>query len=69
MDNPQAAAAVPHAVDADAPSDPQLRGAYEEIQNGYRRLREQNRRLLQNRPQSWRHLLNLSCGMHFTILF
>jgi len=69
MDNLQAAAPVPHAVDADTPLDPQLRGAHEAIQNGYRRFREQKRGLLQNRPQSWRHLLNVFSAMRFTILF
>ncbi|KAK3293772.1 uncharacterized protein B0H64DRAFT_445008 [Chaetomium fimeti] len=69
MDNPQVSARVSPIADADAPSDPQLREAYEATQEGYRRMKEQTRRLLQNRPQSWRHLLGLLCGLHFSILF
>ncbi|KAH6855076.1 hypothetical protein B0I37DRAFT_363869 [Chaetomium sp. MPI-CAGE-AT-0009] len=71
MDNPQVSARVSpmvDTVDTDAPSDPQLREAYETIQEGYRRTKEQTRRLFQNRPQSWRHLLGLLCGVHFSTL-
>jgi len=56
-------------INANAPLDPELRRDYDIIQNANRRTKEQTRRLFQNRPQSWRHLLRLLCAMHFTILF
>ncbi|KAK0646818.1 hypothetical protein B0T16DRAFT_414314 [Cercophora newfieldiana] len=55
-------------TDPNAPLDPELRRDYEIIQESNRRTQEQVRRLLQNRPQSWRHLLRLLCAFHFTIL-
>ncbi|KAM7191242.1 hypothetical protein V8F20_009420 [Naviculisporaceae sp. PSN 640] len=66
---PQAFRSASATADPEAPTDPESRQAYEEIQTSYRRTREQYRRLWQNRPQSWRHLLNLLCGAHLTILF
>ncbi|KAH8749109.1 hypothetical protein F5883DRAFT_581702 [Diaporthe sp. PMI_573] len=50
-------------------SDPQNQEAYRIIQQIRRQLKEQSRRLWQNRPQSWRYLLSLLCGIHFAILF
>lgn len=54
--------------DDDAPSNPELQDAYRLIQEHNRRAKEKTRRLLQNRPQSWRHLLGLLCGVHFAVL-
>ncbi|KAB5576209.1 hypothetical protein GE09DRAFT_1215920 [Coniochaeta sp. 2T2.1] len=54
--------------DVDAPANPQLQDAYRLIQEHNRLAKEKTRRLLQNRPQSWRHILGLICGTHFAVL-
>ncbi len=55
-------------VDADTPFNPEFIETYRVLQEGYRRSKEQTRRLFQNRPQSWRHVLRLLCTFHFSIL-
>ena len=54
-------------ANVDTPSNPHFRDAYQLIQEANSLKKEHTRRLFQNRPQSWRHLLSRLCGAHFSI--
>jgi hypothetical protein len=47
---------------------PEFREAYQILQETTRLRKEQLRRMIQNRPQSWRYLLGLLAAFHFGIL-